>query len=161
MNDKLTIAEALPEEIPLIVDSWARNFGRSPYAGTIPNDQWPTVSRDAILHLLQRGSRVLVVHNLVGGPRTVLAYAVTEPEAGLLHYVYTKEKFRKRGLGGALMQRVEDLCGGPGTYTHKTKDSKFVEKRGWRWYAVPARLKSWSRNPEDGRRERTSEISRD
>lgn len=133
------------DELVLIFDSWARSFRKSPWAGCIPNHLYDQVSRACITELLTRGAKVIVaVAELEDGGRRVMGYSVSEPEDGVLHYLYVKHDYRLPGspVETALLAETTRAFAPdkPRRYTHKTVAlSRLL--RGWEHDPVPARVK--------------------
>lgn len=120
---------ATPDELPLVFDSWARSFQKSPWAGCIPNHLYPQVSREASAEIIDRGARVLVGYvDLPNGGRRVLGYSVSEPHRRVLHWLFVKKDYRGLGYGRQILAATCD--GGDWTYTYRTRAStKFLGQR--------------------------------
>lgn len=132
------------DEFPLIFDSWANSFRKSPWAGCIPNHLYDVTSRATIDGILNRGARVncAVVDLEIG--RRVLGYSVSEPSRGILHWLYVKRDYRKMGVGTSLLECVLETIpdGTPLRYTHRTPASaRFLGDAPWEHDPVPARTK--------------------
>ncbi len=126
-----------PEEYPLIFDTWARSFRKSPWAGCVPNHLWDQVSRACIGELLTRSRVIVAVKNLPEG-RRVMGYSVSEP--GVLHWLYVKNDFRGLGIGRSLLELTTSGWD-QYVYTHQTRASrKFLGTR-FHWDPVPARIR--------------------
>ncbi len=130
------------DEWPLVFDSWARSFQKSPWAGCVPNHKWDEVSRAGISEILaRRGARVTVCYvELEPGVRRVMGYAVAEPDRRILHWLFVKRDYRKKGIGGALLERATHGWGG-GYYTYRTKASEGFLRGALSWDPVSARVK--------------------
>jgi ribosomal protein S18 acetylase RimI-like enzyme len=96
------------EEYPLIFDSWARSFMKSPWAGCTRNCDWDHVSRAASSEIVDRPTtRVTVlVTDTESGERRVIGYSVSEPSRGILHWLYVKRDYRGMGHGRRLLTEV-------------------------------------------------------
>lgn len=122
-----------PEELWLIVDSWAKGWRNSPWAGTVRNDRFFDVHRDTIVGLIARGAKALAaVADGVNGERVLgwVCYEEKPPADTVVHYCYVKDPFRRNGLGRELVHRVTRLSqetGGRIFYTHRTRDWDFVK----------------------------------
>jgi len=130
-------------ELPLVFDSWARSFRKSPWAGCVPNHLWDHVSRTTIGEILDRGARVVVAHvELEDGTRRVMGYSVSEPATATLHYLYVKRDFRVGGHveGELLAETTRVFAERPPRYTHTTHALARL-LRGWVHDPVPARVK--------------------
>lgn len=133
------------DEFKFIIDSWSNSFRKSNYAGCIPNNLWPQVSRATIHQLLARETmRVWVaLAPSNDGRGRVMGYYVGEP--GILHWLYVKKDFRRLGIGKQLLKHATDswpaeVRGRP-RYTHKTDNSQRFFPPGWKWDPIPARVK--------------------
>ncbi len=129
-------------EYPFIMDSWARSFMKSPWAGCIPNSMYADVSRACISEIIDRGAEGIVAVEGEGESRRVCGYFVTEPRRQILHFVYTKRDLRGLGIGRKLLEyALQATNPSDWTYTHKTKASdKFC--RGMSWDPRGARVKA-------------------
>ena len=96
------------DEWPLVFDSWANSYRKSPFAGTIPNHLYPEVSRAAANDIVARpGARVVVaVMDLPEGGRRVMGYAVAEPRRNCLHWLFVKQAYRRLGVAKSLVAEV-------------------------------------------------------
>lgn len=146
------------DELPLVFDSWSKSFKKSPWAGCIPNNLYPEVSRAGISEILDRGATVIVAYiDLPDGGRRVMGYSVSEPDKRILHWLFVKRDYRLPGwqVGTELlkytMAQAErphlDGWGPPSytdkwTYTHRTPASaKFLSEQ-FEWDPVAARVRS-------------------
>ncbi len=133
------------DEWPLIFDSWARSFQKSPWSGCVPNHKWDEVSRAGISEILaRRGTRVTVCYvEISPGVRRVMGYSVAEPDRQILHWLFVKRDYRKTGVGTALLVRAtEDWdTRKPCTYTFRTRASEGFLRGLCTWDPVPARVK--------------------
>jgi ribosomal protein S18 acetylase RimI-like enzyme len=131
-----------PDEFPFIFDSWANSFRRSPWAGCVPNHLYDAVSREAARGILDRpGTRVLCA--FPEGVRRIMGYSVSEPERGVLHWLYVKSDFRRLGVGRLLL--TETLAAfNPDVdwrYTFRTRASAAFLGDLFRWDPSLARVK--------------------
>lgn len=139
---KFDLAE--PEEYALVFDSWARSFQKSPWAGCIPNHLYAQVSRAASAEIIDRGAKVIVAYVELPEGRRVVGYSVSEPERGVLHWLFVKHDFRGLGIGKAILAATVDGVDWSGVelaYTYRTRASaKFLGAK-WRWEPKYARVK--------------------
>lgn len=136
----LTFDTPTAEEFPLVFDSWANSFRKSPWAGCISNRLYDEVMRTTLAEIIDRGARIRVaVLTLEDGTRRVLGYSVSEPSKGVLHWVYVKQPFRGVGVGRKIL---EEACPtGDWKYTFRTRAStKFLGGR-FEHDPVPARVR--------------------
>ena len=141
----MTFSSPAADEWPLVFDSWARSYRKSPFAGCIPNNLYDEVSRASFNDIIARpGARVVVATTeLPEGGRRVMGYAVAEPHRNCLHWVFVKQAYRRLGVGRALVNEVtKDFAPGDKFYTHRTpSSSKFLRERdGWTWADAIARV---------------------
>ena len=129
-------------EMDFVIDAWTRSFRDSDWAGCVTNDKYQEVQRWTITSLLARGARLRVVVNEVG-PRRVLAFVCYEAP-NLVHYVYVKKAARSLGLCNALLALVQDELDleTPGKFTHRTRASSALLRKGWRHWPAGARIKA-------------------
>jgi GNAT superfamily N-acetyltransferase len=150
----MQFATPTADELKLVFDSWANSFRKSPWAGCIPNHLYDQVSREVQRSIMDRGARVLVAVTPIEGHeaefpevRRVMGYSVSEPERGILHFLYVKAPYRGIGVGRALKQRtvIDFSAGQQWTYTFRTRASeRFLNSDVpgvFRWDPVPARVK--------------------
>lgn len=134
------------DEFPLIFDSWARCWMKSPYAGCVRNCDWDQISRATASEIIDRPTtRVTVlVTETEDGSRRVAGYSVSEPERAIVHWIYVKRDFRGMGLGLRLLNEVKAQGAHQNSkwaYTHRTNAcERFF--RGMKWDPVPARVKA-------------------
>lgn len=121
---------AAADEFNFVFDSWARSFQKSDWAGCIPNHLYPQVSRAGSADILDRGAMVEVAYvPMPDGTRRVMGYSVSEPDRGVLHWVFVKRDYRGLGVGKALVASVTARItkGSPLYYTYRTRASaKFL-----------------------------------
>lgn len=141
------IVPVVQDELKLVADSWSNSFRKSPYAGCIPNNLWPEVSRMTMTELLLRPTTKVMVA-LAPAPEgergRVMGYYVAEP--GVLHWLYVKKDYRRLGIGKKLLAHCvgtwpEKVRRYP-RYTHKTDSSQRFLPPGWKWDVIPARVKA-------------------
>lgn len=120
------IRPATPEELPSVYESWAGTWKRSRSAGCIPNHLFNEVTFTAITQLLQRGMKVAVLE-AKSHPGVVLAWIAYERDTRspqvIVHYLFTKDGFRQRGLSKTLLSHVG--AGSKFIYTHQTGFAKY------------------------------------
>lgn len=122
------IRPAAPAELAAVMESWAGTWKRSRSAGCIPNHLFNEVTFTAITQLLQRGMRVLVL-TAKSHPEVVLAWIAyehdTRDQQPIVHYLFTKDGFRQRGLSKALMAHIGAVD--KFIYTHQTGFAKYYK----------------------------------
>ncbi len=120
------VRPATPEELPAIFEAWAGTFRKSRAAGCVPNHLFNEVTFAAITQLLTRGMQVRVL-TARSHPSVVLAWVAYEPDKRsaqtIVHYLFTKDSMRRRGLAKALMTAIG--VGKTFIYTHQTSFSKY------------------------------------
>lgn len=137
----MTFDTPTADEMKLVYDAWANSYRKSPWAGCVPNNLWPMVSRTMITDILDRGARVLVAVTPIEGSdeRRVMGYSVSDPARGILYWLFVKRDYRGLGVGTALLN--ETCPDGEWTYTCRTRASaKFLGPR-FHWDDTPTRIK--------------------
>lgn len=138
----MKLAPIAADELPLVFDSWAKSYRKSPWAGTVPNHLWDTVSRACSSEILERGARVTAaVVDLPDGTRRVMGYSVSEPGRSVLHWLFVKRDYRGQGVGRALLTAAITGMAGQLYYSHRTKASSKFLGPGWTWDPTSARVK--------------------
>lgn len=154
----MTFDTPTADEFKFVKDSWANSFRKSPWAGCIPNHLYDQVSRETIRSILDRGALVLVAVTPIAGQedefpavRRVMGYSVSEPQKGVLHWLYVKagpdgNGYRGMGVGRSILDKTVALFAGHAfTYTFRTRVSErflnSVVPGVFRWDPVPARIK--------------------
>lgn len=135
------------DELAFVFDSWSRSFRKSPYAGCVPNSMWESVSRASMNEIVDRGAQVRVATvDLPDGTRRVMGYIVAEPQYKVIHWIYVKKDYRRKGIGWNLIRAVaageglrERLAGW--SYSHRTNASGWLNAIGVKWDATAARIK--------------------
>jgi GNAT superfamily N-acetyltransferase len=124
-----------------ITDAWCSSYRTSDWAGTITNDKYQEIQRWTITSLLARGAIIRVAVNSVG-ERRVLGFICYEAP-GLVHYVYVKQRARGLGLAKSLLAHAESALGlgTPGRFTHRTRASSWLLRKGWTHWPAGARQK--------------------
>lgn len=104
------------QDLRFIMDAWVRSFGdsRNPFEGQCGYRQG---QRHVIASALER-SQVVMACGVGGepGPRQgddlIYGFAVSEPRGSfvVIHYVYTKENFRRRGIASSMVKHARQGC---------------------------------------------------
>lgn len=143
---EVTIDTPRADEFDLVFDAWANSFRKSPWAGCVPNNLWDQVSRAVAGDILDRGAIVLVAVTPIAGQedkfpevRRVMGYSVSEPDRGVLHWLYVKRDYRGAGVGSALLRATCPT--GEWIYTFRTRASATFLGHRFKWDPVPARVK--------------------
>lgn len=143
-----TIVDPTADELPLIFDTWATSFRRSPWAGCVPNRSWNRVMREGFADILERPATVckVAVAPLESGERRVMGYYVAEPARNILHWLYVKKDYRRlAGLGRQLLLHATAQgsreAGSKWRYTYRTDCSARFLGDGFTFDPIPARVK--------------------
>lgn len=138
----MKFADAEPDEYAFVFDSWSRSYQKSPWAGCIPNNLYPQVSRACISEILDRGARILVMYiDLPEGGRRIMGYSVSEPDKGVLHWLFVKKHARGLTYGTQLLAETVKPFNTERSYTHRTRASTKFLGSAWTWDDVHARVK--------------------
>ncbi len=109
-----------------VIEAWSGTWKRSRAAGCIPNDMFEDVTRAAITQLLARG---MEIRGLCASshPSVLLSWVAFErdkrkPGAPVIHYLFTREPVRGRGMARLLLDSIG--AGKRFIYTHQTTFAK-------------------------------------
>lgn len=128
-----------PDEIPLILDSWGKGWRTSEYSGTTANHLFFANFRETLAGLIGRGAKLTAA---AVGDRVVgyVCYEHKGDDTAVLHWVYCKDPWRRKGLGRYLTDLA--IAGRPTVfYTHRTRHGKYVLPKHARWAPEIARRK--------------------
>lgn len=132
------IRPAIPEDFAFVMDSWLNSWRKSPWAGTIRNDEYFKVQRSTIEGLIGRGAEVLVATSESGRILGWVCYEVVSDRAAI-HYLYVKDAFIPLGIGALLVDRIPGTK--PGFYSHRYR--QVIDLcRGWTHAPEIARRKA-------------------
>lgn len=111
------IREALPEELNFIYATWLNSYQKDSIIGQSLKKTTFFLNYPEIIDEILNGplTKVLVAY-FAETPTLILAYLVFEPH--LLHYVFTKELYRKSGIARSLFLKAFD--GKPVEFSHLT-----------------------------------------
>jgi hypothetical protein len=135
---------ARPEDLGLVRSSWLRSYSTSDFAKYLtPPDVWRkneaaaeywNAQRRVIEHLLARARTEVLDDDGV-----LTAWCCSEPERGVVHYVYVKHMGDRRGRGLARTLLRDFEARDEVLYTHRSRnlDSKRLPA-GWRfsWHSI-------------------------
>ena len=112
-----------PGDVSFLFSSWLKSYGKALEREGKRRFFTPThevaAHHDVIARLLQRG-RVLLACD-PRAPKEVWSWCCFEAKAGtVVHYVYTRQLFRRFGFAAELLRRATS-GGGPVTHTHETQ----------------------------------------
>lgn len=128
-----------PADLRLVLDSWARSYRRSPWAGTVPGSLWNDVVRRSITAILARGSLTVAVHP--EDDALILGWIAWEdgPSGVIVHYTYVKDPWRQDGVASELLEHVTGTL--PWRFTHRTPSGERLLRRfpDGVWDPFPAR----------------------
>lgn len=118
-------------DLPFVLDCWVKSYQRSHHARAC-GKQYHTI-QDAIAKRHIANSAVLVCC-LDEDPETIVGWAVTGP--GVVHYVYVKMNWRRRGVASKLLAPYLGQEGVAHTHTMTWDDERKPwtrVPRGWRY----------------------------
>jgi len=126
MDNEVEFRPVEPSEIGFVLDSWIKSYRQSDWAGVVPNHLFFSVMRETIGGLIARGAK-LVGASVAGRLLGYVCYEHKGEDTAVLHYVYVKDPFRRKGLGKRLVSMAvgdRENC----LYTARTRHSKFVAR---------------------------------
>ncbi len=142
------------------MSSWLRSFRKSHYAGPVRMLSYYDAYRATIEDLLARPSVEVWVacnsdesdpeHELYGYvvvEKPTCAYREIDNriEKPIIHYAYTKQLFRRKGVMRSCLKAAGVDPKGPAIYTFKTVDmAQIARSRPWQWNPKMARYPSSS-----------------
>lgn len=132
-----TIRPHATEDLPVVHESWAGTWKTARAAGCIPNNLFDEVQRALIEQLMARGMKIDVIAPS-NRPEQVLGWIAYEPDPkapgkSIVHYLFVKAPFRRRGLAETLLAHIGN-GDGRFVYTHETSFARY-----WpRAYHMPA-----------------------
>jgi GNAT superfamily N-acetyltransferase len=98
----IIIREAIQDDLPLIYNSWLKQYRESPFSVGVVNSVYYSQHRKIIDCLIERS--VLRVACDAASPTKIYGWVCGEIYDPLvLHFIYVKKKYRKRGIGGMLL----------------------------------------------------------
>lgn len=119
--------DCTPDDVMDVVKWWTGSYRKSKWAGTIPNNKFSDVQGEVIRQLLSRGAKCLLACN-PASPEQVLGFVVheaTRKGEPVVHYLFVKDIYRKRGVSKSLLAEVGIPGDGTAFYTHRTAYSKY------------------------------------
>ena len=126
------------EDLPMVFDSWLKDWRTSKWAGCIPNNLYFETQRTLIEDLIARGAVIQIAYPS-GREDIILGWACAEAKEGktVLHYLYTKDPFLGLGVSNLLLASLPGEK--PGFITHRLQGKEYKE---WRHAPEIARRKS-------------------
>ncbi len=127
------IRPATPSDLRFVFGSWLGSFGQSPVAKSMTDAIYKSRWTRLIAHLCgARGDVVILCDD--ASPGVILAWACHD-RAGTLHYVFTREDFRRLGHARALLASIAPRLR---SYTARTLDWQEMSRAGatgssWRY----------------------------
>lgn len=135
---EILVRDRVPEDLPLVFDSYLKSWRINKSAGTIPNHLFFDVQRTLLEDLILRGAKIKIAHP-AGREDIILAWACAEEKEGktVLHYLYVKDPYLGLGLPELLLKSLPGQQ--PGFITHR---QHLKETKEWRHTPEMARRKS-------------------
>lgn len=130
MRSTISFRNALPTDIPFVVDSWVASYRNAHAAGMISMENWAVVMIPEVYKVISRpGVKVLVAYH-PDEPKESDAYGyavvehgmrypvrervgrrtekrMVEAEGPVVHYVYVKQLYRRMGIARALLESAD------------------------------------------------------
>lgn len=126
---------ASPSDVPLIYSSWLRSYADSPAALKLPRSVYWEHQRDTIDRLLERAS--VIVARPAGWPEGIAGWLCCElpgPGRIVVHYAWTKARYRRMGVCNSLLKHMGVGTDGreDKTYSHlRPPWTRWFEAHGW------------------------------
>lgn len=128
----VTLRKLRQGDTPFIFNSWLKSYRDSATVRSIPNRVYYEKQHRVIERLLESS----VVYILCDGdnPDQILGYAVvdTDTTKNLVHWVYVKHKYRRKGYTSGLFKYVAAELGmdaKPWVFTHWSKGAEFFRDK--------------------------------
>jgi GNAT superfamily N-acetyltransferase len=96
------------EDFNFIINSWLKSYRVSPSCRDISNGIYFAGQTDIIENLLRNPETIGMILCAKDDPDQIMGYAIFDNSAPVLHYLYVKHPFRKRGFGKLLFSIVQD-----------------------------------------------------
>jgi hypothetical protein len=132
---KVAIRAWKPEDLNLIIDSWASSYRFSPEVQYIDPDVYKVEQRSRIYRLVTR-SRILVA-NREGCPDDILGWVCFEPPVALgqlpiVHYVLVQRSVQLQGIATSLIELCRKTASEPDSPmwgTHHTAPMRHLRRK--------------------------------
>ena len=131
-----SVRKAIAHDVPFIMASWLSSWRTSRYAGCIRNCDYFSITRSLIEDLIARGATLIVAD----AGDTLLGWACGEvkDDQTVLHYVYVKDPFLRRGIEDRLLESLPGVK--PGWFTFY--QDRLEKAPGWKHTPEMARRKT-------------------
>lgn len=109
----ISLRPAEESDLQYVVKSWLRSYWHDSDYARAQGRVYHVEHRRLVLRLIQQGAVTVAAWS--GDPDTIIGFACTR--AGVVHYVYVREEFRRMGIAHLL---VGPMASHPVEYTHRT-----------------------------------------
>lgn len=127
------VRDVQPQDVAFIMDSWAKSWRVSPWAGTVANNVFHDVHRQTVEGLVGRGAKFQVM-SIADRPEVILGWICSEVERTgktVVHMIYVKDPYQV-AMPEAPDKLLEAVPGDkPGFYTHRTRKVEKALGKGW------------------------------
>lgn len=129
LKSQVRIRAATESDVNFIFNSWLKCYRHSQFAKQLQNEVFFDAHHKLIEGLLKR-CEVLIACNDADISQ-IYSYGIAEKVDGQLvvHFVYTKESYRKLGVGLTVLEALGYEAGKPYFYTHKTHQAERLEQK--------------------------------
>lgn len=129
MSTPFTLREAVATDAAFIFNSWLKSYRHSAATAAMQNDLYYSGQHKLIEGLVSTCKFVIACNPK--DQSQIYGYSVGQmvDEVLCVHFVYTKEPYRKFGLGIALLTAQGAKDGVMFCYTHRTHAAQKLEKR--------------------------------
>ena len=149
MADDCVLRELREDDRPFVAKSWLESFAGSHDAGPIPMHLYRPVYRAAIAWLIGRSDSKTIVACSAENDSLILGWSCggnTSRHGKVLHYVFVKSWYRRRGIATSLIAALGLAPAEPFIYTYRTPLWRELRNsRSWgrgKWNPLAARFRT-------------------
>lgn len=128
LKSQIRLRPATESDVAFIFNSWLRCFRYSSFA-SMSNPVYFQAHHKVIEAILKRSQVIVACDDK--DVSHIFSYGVAEQIDGQLvvHFIYTKDKYRKLGIGLTVLEALGYKPGSTYLYTHKTHQAERLEKK--------------------------------
>ncbi len=125
---EVKLRDAVPDDLNFVYSTMLRGlyYGNEFY-GEIDKKPFFVAYDSVIKQMLHKSGMKLVIACLTSEPDAIVGWALLEPQEQVLHFLYVKDPWRKKGIANQLLAGYHI-----DTVTHITKVGNIIRKqKGW------------------------------